>query len=181
MLKQLFLYIRNKIRVAKNNELIIAQSKIVGCFFSVKGINNKLIIGSNCKIRESTFEINGKNCCIEIKDNVIIGGGCYFVVKGDNISISIGENSMLSRNIKIMAADGHDIKDTAKMILNPPLSILVGNHVWIADNVTVLKGVHIGHDCVLGINSTITKKIPSKSVAVGNPAKIVQENISWNE
>lgn len=40
-------------------------------------------------------------------------------------------------------------------------------------NCTVLKGVTIGDNCIIGIGSIVTKDIPANSVAIGNPAKVV--------
>ena len=56
---------------------------------------------------------------------------------------------------------------------------MLGANIWVADNVTILKGVHLGKGSVLGINSTVTKDVPKASIAVGNPAKVMQENIEW--
>ena len=41
-----------------------------------------------------------------------------------------------------------------------------------------MPGVNIGNQCVIGGGSVVTKNIPSHSVAVGNPAKVIKENIS---
>ncbi|GAL22047.1 transferase hexapeptide repeat family [Vibrio maritimus] len=77
-----------------------------------------------------------------------------------------------------MTSDGHDIlKDGAR--INQARSINIGESVWITDNVTVLKGVTVGKGAVLGINSTVTKSVGEKQVAVGNPAKVVADNIEW--
>ena len=46
-------------------------------------------------------------------------------------------------------------------------------NVWLGENVTILKGVTIGDNVIIGIGSIVTKDIPSNSVAVGVPAKIV--------
>ena len=43
------------------------------------------------------------------------------------------------------------------------------------------KNVTIGENSVTGINSTVTKDVPSNSIAAGNPAKIVKENITWQD
>ena len=42
-------------------------------------------------------------------------------------------------------------------------------------NCTVLKGVTIGDNCIIGIGSIVTKDIPANSVAIGNPAKVVKK------
>lgn len=51
--------------------------------------------------------------------------------------------------------------------------VKIGNNVWFGMNCTVLKGVTIGDNCIIGIGSIVTKDIPANSVAIGNPAKVV--------
>lgn len=51
--------------------------------------------------------------------------------------------------------------------------IKIGNNVWLGENVTILKGVTIGDNVIIGLGSIVTRDIPSNSVAVGIPAKVV--------
>ena len=51
--------------------------------------------------------------------------------------------------------------------------IKIGNNVCFGQNCTVLKGVEIGDNCIIGYGSLVTKSIPENSVAVGRPAKVV--------
>ena len=53
--------------------------------------------------------------------------------------------------------------------------ITVGNNVWIGANVTVLPGVSIGDDAVIGAGSVVTKNIPSGVLAAGNPCRVIRE------
>ena len=52
--------------------------------------------------------------------------------------------------------------------------ITVGNNVWMGGNVVVLPGITIGDNSVIGAGSVVTKDIPSNSVAVGNPTKVIK-------
>ena len=52
--------------------------------------------------------------------------------------------------------------------------IAIGSNVWIAANVTVLPGVTIGDDVVVGAGSVVTRDIPPGSLAVGVPAKVIR-------
>ena len=61
--------------------------------------------------------------------------------------------------------------------INPPKSIIVEDHVWIASHVDILKGVTIGEGAVVGANTVVTKDIPPYALSVGMPNKIVKENI----
>ena len=52
--------------------------------------------------------------------------------------------------------------------------INIGDNVWLGANVTVLPGVTIGKNSVIGAGSIVTKDIPENVVAVGNPCKVVR-------
>lgn len=52
---------------------------------------------------------------------------------------------------------------------------VVGNDVWIGQNVTVLPGVHIGDGAIIGLNSTVAGDVPPYSVAAGNPARVIRK------
>lgn len=49
---------------------------------------------------------------------------------------------------------------------------VIGNDVWIGQNVTIMPGIHIGDGAIIGANSVVAKDIPPYSVAVGNPCEV---------
>lgn len=51
--------------------------------------------------------------------------------------------------------------------------VKIGNNVYFTRNCTVLKGVTIGDNCIIGFGSVVTKDIPANSVAVGCPARVI--------
>lgn len=90
-------------------------------------------------------------------------------------SITIGSNVYFNLNTSIIAHD-----ETAKVFrlkyhdwLPSNGRIVIGNNIVFARNVTVLKGVSIGDNCIIGFGSVVTKDIPPNSVAVGVPAKVI--------
>ncbi len=171
--------LRNKIKIQKNNRVQLGKKVgLSGCTIIVKGENNTLTIGNHSRLRNMTIEIVGNGCTIDIGGNCVIGHDCYLSAKEENIHLCIGESCMLSRNVNILTSDGHPILHEGKRI-NPAQSITISNHVWLADNVTILKGVNVGEGCVIGIHSLVTKSIPEHSIAVGVPAKVVKSGIEW--
>lgn len=54
-------------------------------------------------------------------------------------------------------------------------SITIGNDVWLAANVTVLPGVTIGSNVIIGAGSVVTKDIPDNVIAVGNPCRVLRQ------
>jgi acetyltransferase-like isoleucine patch superfamily enzyme len=87
--------------------------------------------------------------------------------------ITIGSDCAISWNVQIMDSDLHQIEDQPRSA-----AIHISDRVWIGTNVTILKGVKIGSDSIIGANSLVNKDIPSHCVAAGNPAKVIRSNIS---
>ena len=150
--------------------------------FDIKGMNNKIHIGSKCRI--------GENCsfCIEGNNNVIeIGNGCSFNcrihinVQEENVGLFMGDDCMLSNNIIIRTSDSHPIYDNkTHERINPAKPVHIGSHVWIAPDSKIFKGAKIGNNSIVGSNSLVTNEVPESSLVVGMPAKIVKSQISWS-
>lgn len=92
--------------------------------------------------------------------------------------IEIGYHTYISDNVSIQDSDNHYIKHEGVEKPNT-LPIIIGDYVWIAKNVIVLKGVTIGNGAVVAAGSVVTKNVPEKCLVAGNPAKIIKENIEW--
>lgn len=52
---------------------------------------------------------------------------------------------------------------------------MIGNDVWIGQNVTIMPGVHIGDGAIIGANSVVAKDIPPYHIAVGNPCTVIKK------
>ena len=57
---------------------------------------------------------------------------------------------------------------------------VIGNDVWIGQNVTIMPGVNVGDGCIIGANAVVAKDIPPYSIAVGNPARVVKRRFDDN-
>lgn len=84
--------------------------------------------------------------------------------------ISIGNNVTLAPRVHILA---HDTSTKLFLGYTKVANVSIGNRVFIGAGSIVLPGVTIGDDVVIGSGSVVTKSIPSNSVAVGNPAKVI--------
>lgn len=109
----------------------------------------------------------GKN--IHIGKNVFINSCCKFQDQG---GISIGDGSLLGHNV-IIATLNHMQEPSRRQSLLPK-PVVIGNNVWIGASVTILPGVTIGDNAIIGAGSVVTKDIPANSVAVGSPCKVIK-------
>ena len=168
----------------------------------VKGINNRIVIGKNAHLNRTSFRIVGNNNTIEFGKNVTIGKECSFWAEGNNIRIYVGDHTtftqkvhvnaqennsyiyigndcMFSNTIVIRTSDSHPIYNNDNIRINPAKSIRIGEHVWIAPNTKIMKGVTIGSGSIIGSDTIVTKDLPSNVLAVGHPAKVVKTDVRW--
>lgn len=59
--------------------------------------------------------------------------------------------------------------------------VIIGNDVWIGDNVTILPSVKIGNGSIVGAGSVVTKDVPDYAIVVGVPAKVVKYRFTEDE
>lgn len=109
----------------------------------------------------------GKN--ITIGARVFINAGGRFQDQG---GITIGDDCLIGHNA-VIATLQHDIAPERRADLLPS-PVVLGRNVWLGANVTVLPGVTIGDDAVVGAGSVVTKDVPARSIVVGSPARVVR-------
>ncbi len=110
----------------------------------------------------------GKNT--KIGKNVFINSCCRFQ---DNGGIEIGEKTMIGPNVTIVTLN-HDINPETRVNATPK-PVKIGKNVWVGADCTILPGVTIGDNSVIGAGSVVTKNIPENAIAVGNPARVIKE------
>lgn len=174
--------IKSSINVHGNgNQIIIEQGvRLKNVSIVITGNNNKLIITQNSRINEKgRIRIEDTNNQLKIGKNVDIQS-IFFSLADKNTSITIGDNCLFSSDIVFRTSDSHSIIDCeSKKRINQGDSITIGNHVWLSNGVNILKGVTIGDNSIIGTKSIVTKNIPSNSIAVGIPAKVTRQNVTW--
>lgn len=92
----------------------------------------------------------------------------------DEARVTIGANCFIGPNVGIYTAC-HPIEAAERnKWVEWAEPVTIGDSVWIGGGVTICPGVTIGDRCVIGAGSVVAKDIPSDSVAVGNPARVVK-------
>lgn len=116
------------------------------------------------------------------KRGIRIGGGCYFLdpkhVTIDTTRpelVEIGDHVFIHRGTIILTHDWASwcFVYSHNEFLPSHGHVKIGNNVWMGENVTILKGVTIGDNVIIGLGSVVTKDIPSNSIAVGVPARVI--------
>ncbi len=112
----------------------------------------------------------GKN--ITIGDNVYINFGCVILDCGQ---VTIGSDTLIGPNVGLFS--GNHTTDAEERAAGGliPRPITIGSRVWLCGNVSVVPGVTIGDDTVIGAGSVVTRDIPSGVVAAGNPCRVLRK------
>ena len=126
---------------------------------------NQVIFGANVEVGD--YVHIGALDSVVIGDNVLMASKVYIsdhdhgIYQGDHVSPASQIQSQKSLQIE---------------------PVLIGNNVWLGENVCILKGVKIGENSIIGASSVVTKSIPANSIAIGIPARVVKQyNSTTNE
>jgi acetyltransferase-like isoleucine patch superfamily enzyme len=141
-----------------------------GVAFSITG-NGKLKIADNVAFTQNAVIIV-RDGHLTIGADAYVGGGTH-IVSID--SISIGRNALIAEHVTIRDQD-HDFTGPLPTALNgfKTAPIVIGDNVWIGAKATIVKGVRIGNNAVIGANSVVTSNIPDDAVAAGVPARVLR-------
>jgi acetyltransferase-like isoleucine patch superfamily enzyme len=110
----------------------------------------KIYIGAHTYINRNTFL--DATLSITIGNHCAIGPGCYITDHDHGLDPSLPPLKQ-------------------PMVAKPTQ---IGDRVWIGANTTILKGITIGNDTVVGAGSVVTQNLPEKAIAVGVPAKVIK-------
>jgi len=147
---------RSRIRISRNTE-ILGRLKIQG--------EGKIAIGDYVAIREKSR--------IDAVESIEIGN---FVIISTNVRVTDSNHhptSVRSRRAMLHSGNSSPLWDWT----NPDVShasVRIGDDVWIGEGTLILKGVTIGSGAIVAARAVVTHEVPSRSIAAGNPARIVK-------
>ncbi len=177
----------------------LINSKIV-----FEGSGNILYCEAGVRLRNSVLAFHKDNSVIYLSENrhvyylnvairydstLFIGknnyiNGTLHLIFSEQKNIVIGDGGLFSFGIWMRLADPHLIYDAdTHHRINPSKSIYIGDHVWVGQNVILLRGTQIGSGSIIGAGTVLTGKrpLPSNTIWAGAPARQVRSNIFWTE
>lgn len=109
---------------------------------------------------------------------ILIGDDCGFTgatIVADE-RVVIGNRVLVGANVTITDTDFHPlspVQRTQDLNAGAHAPVVIDDDVFIGMNALILKGVHIGSGAVIGAGAVVTRDVPSRAIAAGNPAKVV--------
>lgn len=128
----------------------------------------------------------GKGSRLSITGKTTFGNNFHISSSGTIIcrkEIHFGDNVLIAWDSLITDTDHHHIYQlNSQKYINENKPLKIGNHCWIGARSNILKGVELADNVIVGYCAVVTKSIKQANVCIaGNPAKIIKENVYWQE
>ena len=156
---------KNKIKYFIKKTQLRSKGVVIhnNCIFEKVNFKGKAIIEPYCRIVGEPKIIIG--------DHFYANAGCHFLGE-----ITFGDDVLIGPKTVIWGRDhGTKIDGLIRKQTKVDSPIIIGNNVWIGANVTILKGVKVGDNSIIGAGSVGIKNIPKNCIVAGNPTKIIKE------
>ncbi|MCJ2082598.1 acyltransferase [Methylobacterium sp. J-090] len=146
--------------------------------FSLTG-GATVIVGMDSNLNGLTVSASAEGAVVEI------GAWCSFngrsqITAHERATIRIGAFCLFGDGCRIASSDVHKVLDVVtRERLNPPGDITIGDHVWAAGDVTILRNAVIGRDTVVGAGSLVRGAFPSNVSLAGVPARVIRTGVTW--
>ncbi|WP_156369758.1 DapH/DapD/GlmU-related protein [Arthrobacter sp. Leaf145] len=147
-------------------------------------IHGNVVHGSDFRVGRGA--IIGAPHELRVGNNVSIGPRSVVQVNG-----SIGDFALIGMHVQIIGREDHEVSEVGvPMAMSTWVGsresrerdeVTIGRDVWIGASCVILGGVTIGEGSVIGAGSVVTKDVPSYSIAVGNPARVVRQRFESDE
>ena len=127
---------------------VIGDDCVIGPFIEIQ---RGVIVGNRVKIQSHSFLCEG----VEIRDEAFIGHGVMFI------------NDRFPRATN----DQGELKQSADWVCE---KTIVDRRASIGSNATILCGVTIGENAIVGAGSVVTRDVPARTIVAGNPARVLR-------
>lgn len=104
---------------------------------------------------------------VSIGRNVIVMPGCLMMSAG---GITIENGAMIAANVQLIS-NNHDLYERQVITCRP---VRIGKNAWIGAGATILPGVTIGDNAVVGAASVVTRDVAPDTIVAGNPARFIK-------
>jgi tetrahydrodipicolinate N-acetyltransferase len=135
-----------------------------------------LRIHGTVQISRGTRVTIAENAILEIDDETYINHDAAITCWE---RISIGKNAGISWNTNIIDGNRHEIVIGGR-VLPRTTPLRIGDHVMISTG-AIIVGASIGDGSVIGAGAVVTSDMPAKALIGGNPARVIREDVSWEE
>ncbi len=137
--------------------------------------NPNIIVGDFTYIADSEFESHVTHHYDFVGDKLIIGKFCQIAAGVEFIMNGANHQRNAVTTFPFYTLQGWEQEPPRPEDLSLKGDTIIGNDVWIGQNVTFLPGVRVGDGAIIGANSVVRRDIEPYTVVIGNPAKVIRK------
>lgn len=145
------------------------------CVLDARGENGSIQVHDKVLLARSTI-VRARDGVLILGDGTDVGSGC---ILGTDSRLELGKNVLVAAFTYLVAGGNHNFDDPEVPVIQQGCTskggILVGDGAWLGARVTVLDGVKIGADAIVGAHSLVTGDVPPLTIAYGCPARVVRK------
>lgn len=104
---------------------------------------------------------------VKIGKNVVVMNGCLMMSAG---GITIEDEVLIAANVQLRS-NNHDLQNRNIITCKP---VKICRKAWIGAGTTILPGVTVGENAVVGAGSVVTHDVPPNTIVAGNPARFIK-------
>lgn len=104
---------------------------------------------------------------VKIGRNAVVMNGCLMMAAG---GITIEDEALIAANVQLIS-NNHDLQNRNIIICKP---VRICSKAWIGAGSTILPGVTVGENAVVGAGSVVTHDVAPNTIVAGNPAKFIR-------
>lgn len=122
-------------------------------------------IGEGSRVMPGIKVVRGNS--VKIGKNVGIMYNCLMMAAG---TITIEDDAQVAANVQLIS-NNHDIHDRKILVCKP---VVLKKNCWIGAGASILPGVTVGENAIVGAGSVVTKDVEANTIVAGNPAKVIK-------
>lgn len=122
-------------------------------------------IGEGSRVMPPVNVVRGRS--VKIGKNVVVMNNSLFMGAG---GITIEDGAMVAANVQLIS-NNHDLYERMILTCKP---VVLKRNCWIGAGSTILPGVTVGENAVVGAGSVVTKDVEDNTIVAGNPARVIK-------
>ena len=189
----------------KRNTIVYAEGalSIVNSSILFAGVGNILVVEAGAKIVDSRIAFKGDNSIVVIRktrsdkinlrvdiftdsflliDSGLHATGTITISVAEHANLVIGKGCLFSRGCWVRNSDAHLIYDVeTNKRLNLGRDMIIGDHVWVGQDVSIVKSPFVGSGAIIGMGSLVRSRVRSNAIYAGNPCSLQKEGVFWDK
>lgn len=139
------------------------------------GVDGRFTVHGKAKINRGTRILICPGAHLEIGHQATVNCNASLTCSGH---LAIGARTAISWNTNILDGNMHVL--TVAGVPHPRAEpVLIGDDAWVGTGATILGGVTVGDGAIVAAGSVVTADVPARTVAAGNPARVIMKDASW--